>query len=95
VRWPTVTKIRVSDSAVDPKHITDVWLGSAPAWSAGDEKIAVLEAVRRIAAGAAMFVKNPATGNESKVIVVGSTQPHIRTTPDGTKDDNLLSLPRE
>lgn len=79
------------DSPVE--HITHVGGYGQKAW-----KLAVEDVMRRIESKGTdhedFYVK--VGNNESDVIVVQATQSkrkHIRTVPDQTKVDNLLSLP--
>jgi hypothetical protein len=85
-----ITAIMIDPPGTTPSNITHVWVGNAPAWSYSDVKYSVADMVRKIRAGEQFIVKNATT----RVIVVNTSPPHIRTTPDKTPDDNLLALPR-
>lgn len=89
-----ITAILMGPPGTEPKHIEQVWVGLGPSYSDSDTMQAVAQIVGRLRASEQFLVRNPKTGNESRVIPVDATPPHIRTTPDGTPDDNLLALPR-
>lgn len=84
-----ITCINKPDRDSQVEHITHVGGRGTTAW-----KLTVEEVIRRIESREELFYIR--VGNdESDVIVVSPTgrRKHIRTTPDRTNRDNLLSLP--
>lgn len=85
-----VTCITKSDpNSTQHEHITHLG-NSADGWKQTREEV-----IRHIDTAAhTYFVKDPATGKRSEVVVVRPTSgvPYVRTRADGTLNDNLLSL---
>lgn len=92
-----ITAIRRSGGSL-VRHITHVWFGSNSSYSISDSQIATSGMADLIDSGACeAWVKDPASWQEAKVIVV---RPHdrpkyLRTKADDDPNDNLLSLPEK
>lgn len=83
-----IKKVRLSNGGTEEKHITDVEL-------AGGTRETRSEVVRWIDGGIRYYFTTGA-GREADVTTVHPTvgDAYIRTKPDSTIKDNLLSLPK-
>jgi len=86
-----VTAIKMTSSGAFPEHITHVqWLDSSSGTSG---TMSTAQTVEWLAEGNAAHVASEAGPAPVRVVKVGRGA-HLRTSPDGSRADNLLSLPR-
>lgn len=86
-----VIAVRLTSEGSRPEHIARVKLVDRMNANVLDWTVAeLIKFLER--PGAADCLSN--AGTRTEVEVVHATPPYIRSKADGTKDDNLLSLPR-
>ena len=92
-----ITAIELSHSSGTHEHITHVWWSeTSPTYQQGQKFMTVLQAIEwLIRLGNTTKGYNPVTGGTIAVNIVPKYPAggYLRTTPDNTKRDNLLSLP--
>lgn len=93
-----ITAIRLTHPSGNHEHITHVWYNeTSQRYQAGHANMTVLQAIEQLGRpGNSAKVYNPNTGGTVLVNVVPKYPAggYLRTNPDNTTADNLLSLPR-
>lgn len=87
-----ITEVRMSSGGTRSEHIEAVRWVSRTTPEEGESTIR--EMVDWIGNRKGFAHVKDAKGDDVEVHVVHANPPYIRTDPDGTTEDNLLSLPR-
>lgn len=92
-----ITAIRLSENGETHESISHVWYSEvSKEFADGQARKTVADAVSLIETNQwAAKVYNPSEKQTVDVIVVRASPKHLRTCPDRTRRDNLLSLPRK
>lgn len=93
-----ITAIRLTSASGSHEHISHVWYSeTSRQYQQGHAQATVQEMVDYLSNTAnSARVYNPRTGGTVDVNVVPARSgSYLRTSPDDTKADNLLSLPRK